>query len=118
LTDLAASETPLEVSVTGVGHTPDVFKTLFLELEHETRLLALQRRICQLLPLVDEYSFAPHLSLLYRELPAAERERLSSHASPPRAVLLDALVLVVPGSGGWRDVDGWREQLVCLLLGR
>jgi hypothetical protein len=102
---------PFSVHVTGVGHSDQLFKTVFLRLAPSDELRALHERIRASLSGVDDYVLEPHLSLIYKELPLPARERIARSIRPPESFVCDALSVVVPGPAGWTDVPSWRARV-------
>jgi putative hydrolase of the HAD superfamily len=100
----------LPTQVLEVGHSDQLFKTVYLQMASSAALLALQRNVRAALPDADEYAFDPHLSLIYKLLPEAARVELARELDAPPMILCDALSVVIPSSAGWADVAGWQLQ--------
>jgi putative hydrolase of the HAD superfamily len=102
---------PITLTVRGIGCTPEYFRTLFIEF-HEHHLL---RRIHGQLKAEcgdsSPYLLAPHLSLLYADLPLGEKEALAAKTRLDRSELhFDEVKIVTPlnREEGWRDTMQWR----------
>jgi putative hydrolase of the HAD superfamily len=100
----------LRTRVVEIGHSDQLFKTVYLQMASSAALLALQRNVRAALHDADEYAFDPHLSLIYKLLPEAARVELASELDAPSTILCDALSVVIPSSAGWADVAGWQVQ--------
>jgi putative hydrolase of the HAD superfamily len=100
----------LPAQVVGVGHSDQLWKTVFLQVASSAALLALQRSVVAALHDPDDYAFDPHLSLIYKLLPEAARVELAREVAPPSTFLCNALSGVIPSPGGWADVAGWQVQ--------
>lgn len=101
---------PFAVHSRGFGHSDDVFKTMYLEVDENRELRELHRRIRSRLP--DVYVLEPHLSLIYKAMPVAAREQICSELAAielPSQWRSDAVTIVVPGASGWIRVPEWRE---------
>jgi len=101
---------PFELDLLGVGHDPDRFKSVFIQLNSEPimPLSSALRVSCRHL---DDYTFDAHLSLLYRQLPFIEKLSLISDLQLPQGPLyFDSVVAVRPGYGQscFDDVEQWR----------
>jgi hypothetical protein len=116
LAGAARESAPFTLSVERLVHRSEFFRCLVLELAAPEPVLALRRRLGPPLGRRPEEAAWPHLSLLYAELPAAEREALCREVGQPARlqtpIRFDALALVAPRSddtADWRDVAGWRR---------
>lgn len=110
---------PLTLRVRRIGCTEEYFRTIFIEFEPDPVLAGLHERLGALLERRNGAVFLPHLSLLYREMPLADKEALARRLRLDRSVLrFDGLKVVVPGNqaAGWRDTLRW-ETLFRLALG-
>jgi len=108
LAHLAGMDAPIALAVKGLRHSRQFFKTLFAALAAPASLTTSARSARDLLDPSSDYRLRPHVSLLYREMPAAERRALIAETAFPHAALrFDALALVSPGVD-WRDLHAWR----------
>jgi putative hydrolase of the HAD superfamily len=101
---------PLCLRARGVGFSTEYFRTLFIEFEEEPQLRRLHETLREALG-DSGCLLAPHLSLLYREMPLHEAEALARRVELERTVFrFDALEIVTPGNPalGWRDTAGWQ----------
>ena len=104
-------EKELKIPVAGYKHSNDFFKTYYLNMEKPDALDALAKRARALADLPSDYTFKPHLSLIYKEMDARKRRKLEDEVEdPPAEICCDRLFLVKPGNAeaGWRDVAAWR----------
>jgi Cyclic phosphodiesterase-like protein len=100
----------LDLRIAAVGTSPELFKTLYLELEPDPQTAGL----CQgfragLRPAVD-YVLKPHLSLLYKRLPAATRTALAGRFDMVgQHITFDQIAAVRPGHGRheWFEIVAW-----------
>jgi hypothetical protein len=106
---------PFVVRCLGVGHTDDLFKTVFLRIAPAAELDALQGRVRAELRRPGGYALDPHLSLIYKSLPREKREEIAAEIRPPAPFVCDRLAVVVPGPAGWIDIAGW-TAVDCLEL--
>ena len=73
-----AGLSPITLAVRGIGCTPDYFRTLFVEFEEHPILRLIHERVKEECGDLSPYMPAPHLSLLYADLPLKEKESLAS----------------------------------------
>jgi 2'-5' RNA ligase len=110
LHEIAARHPPLTLTPTGTSHSADYFETLFFEFRIDPALAALQADVRRSTSPAAEHQFSPHMSLLYKELPAQVRASLALRNPPPGPIQADTLVAMIPGNtGDWHDITGWRE---------
>ena len=72
------SAAPIRFSVTGVEHSDRFTKCLFVNFESEGALQELCDRFRARCGDLQDYELKPHLSLVYKNLPTAIREKLAS----------------------------------------
>jgi len=101
---------PFTVRSSGFGHSDDVFKTVYLEVEENRELRELHRRVRSQLP--DAYVLRPHLSLIYKAMPPPVRAHLCHELEAnelPSEWRSEAETVVAPGPAGWIRVPEWSE---------
>ena len=107
----AAAETgPLSLRVTGLGTTEEYFRTLFIAFEDEPALRRLHEAAKGAAPGGSDYRFEPHLSLLYAEMPLAEKEMAARSVTLDRSeIRFREVKIVTPDPvGGWIDTRRWK----------
>lgn len=107
---------PLELKVRGAGCSEEFFKTLFIDFHEHELLQVIRRRIGESLPVDSGYQLKPHLSLLYREMPLADKRALAQGLHIDRETIsFDRIAVSTPGNSaeGWRDTGSWRT--VCRI---
>lgn len=117
--EMAGELPPLSLRIKGIGCSDDYFRTLFVAFEPDSLLAGLHERLGEIIRRREGALFRPHLSLLYREMPLAEKETLARSLQPDRNVIrFDGVKVVAPGNvvAGWRDILRW-ETLYLALLG-
>ena len=100
---------PFEVPVRGVGHSEQLFKTLYLEAVSTHPLQTLHDRLRDAFVQPSDYTLKPHLSLLYKELPHDVRAALAERIQPPASFACDRIAATTHGAGGWLDIPSWTE---------
>ena len=98
---------PFEMTVSGVGHSANFFRTLFLELEQHSIPKQVAARMAQHCPRPDGYVLEPHLSLIYKDMDQERRQALCQEIDLGYADLRFARAwLVHPRNPelGWRDI--------------
>jgi hypothetical protein len=93
-----------------IGHSSEFIKTLFVEFALNTELRQLNEIIRNAAQDSSHYELKPHLSLLYKKMPAASRRELASSIKVPFAeVTFDALKAVrcISPTRSRSDVEAW-----------
>jgi hypothetical protein len=101
---------PLDLRVRGIGTTSALFKTLYLEFEPEPRIEQLCRLFRAGLQPALDYELNPHLSLLYKELPATTRSALTTRFDfNGQRIRFAQIAATRPGGSArdWLDVEKW-----------
>jgi putative hydrolase of the HAD superfamily len=115
-----AGLSPLTLTVRGVACTPEYFKTLFIEFEEHTLLRRIHERLKVECGDLSPYRLAPHLSLLYADLPLGEKEALAAEIHLDHCLFrFDEVRIVTPLNRveGWRDTMGWQAIYRTKLAG-
>ena len=94
---------------TGLSHSDQFTKTLFLEFAGDAALIHLTMKLKQLSALPEDYELKPHLSLIYASLPQAQRETLARSILIPKVLRFDSLKAVLTGAStsSRADVESW-----------
>lgn len=102
---------PITLEIMGLNYSENFFKTGFITFALSDRLLQLSNAIRDRLSAPKEYDLAPHVSLMYKDIPI-EQKRLAMlrFVVSVQSVTFDAVRVVMPGSEGWIDVAHWSEQ--------
>jgi putative hydrolase of the HAD superfamily len=111
---------PFSLKVAGIGFSLEYFKTLFVEFEESSLLRGIHDRLKQRLGEDSGYRLVPHLSLLYSEIPLAEKETLARRVVLNRSeILFDRIKIVAPRNPdqGWRDTGRWETMFTQRLGG-
>ncbi|HEX8960925.1 MAG TPA: hypothetical protein VF775_05065 [Geobacteraceae bacterium] len=111
---------PFSLKGTGIGFSLEYFKTLFIEFEESPLLREIHDRMKQALGEDSGYRLIPHLSLLYSEMPLAEKEAVARRTALDRSeILFDRVKIVVPRNPdqGWRDIGRWATMFSATLGG-
>jgi putative hydrolase of the HAD superfamily len=111
---------PITLTVRGIVCTEEYFKTLFLDFGEDASLRSIHERFRDNCGVSSGYELHPHLSLVYADIPLAEKEILAKEvALPRREFSFDRVKLVTPGNSieGWRDTISWETLLELELTG-
>jgi hypothetical protein len=93
-----------------IGHSSEFIKTLFVQFELSSKLRELNQVICNAAQDSCRYGLKPHLSLLYRSLPAVARGKIAASIKLPFSdVAFDALQAVrcISPTRSRADVEAW-----------
>jgi 2'-5' RNA ligase len=118
---VVAGVSPITLTVYGIGYTPDYFKTLFIEFEEHQILRVIHDWLKEECCGVSSYELAPHLSLLYAELPLTFKEALARRTVIDRGEFrFDEVKIVTPlnREQGWRDTMQWKTIYRKKLAGK
>jgi len=94
-----------------VGHSSEFIKTFFVQFALNTELRQLNEIIRDAAQDSSHYELKPHLSLLYKKMPAASRRELASSIKVPFSeVTFDGLQAVrcISPTQSPADVERWR----------
>jgi putative hydrolase of the HAD superfamily len=111
---------PFPLSIRGIGWSEEFFKTLFIEFDESDALRGIHERIKTGLGEDSGYGLAPHLSLMYRDMPLRDKEALARRIVLDRPVVrFDEVKIVAPQNllDGWRDTGLWKT-VFSVKLGR
>ena len=108
----------IELEVDNIQHSEKYTKTLFVRFKPNPELSALRESIAQLLGQENEGDFDPHVSLMYKTLPAEEKAELARTLKLPfdrvrfdviKAVKTPAKIESPEGVHAWRTI--WERPL-------
>nr|MBT6368159.1 hypothetical protein [Candidatus Neomarinimicrobiota bacterium] len=96
---------PIEVRKTGIGQSDVIWKTIFIELEKSHELSNFQHQIEShiLTPNLNPYSFNPHISLIYKEMPEEQKRSIIRKLDVKDSFLMNTVEIVRTGG----TVDHW-----------
>jgi hypothetical protein len=109
----------VELTVDSIRTTAEFTKTLFVQFAPSTRLNAISDRLRQQSATPSDYRLDPHLSLLYKHMPEADKQRVAATISLPQTqVSFDAVAgIVTPTPTRTRsDVERWEMRWRMALL--
>jgi putative hydrolase of the HAD superfamily len=102
---------PIKLKALAIGHSSEFIKTLFVQFALNAELRKLNEIIRDAEQDSSHYELKPHLSLLYKKMPAAARRELAGSIKVPFSeVIFDALKAVrcVSPTRSRGDVEAWR----------
>jgi 2'-5' RNA ligase len=111
ISQAARSCKPIKLKALEIGHSSEFIKTLFVQFALNTELRQLNEIIRNAARDSSHYELKPHLSLLYKKMPAvARRELMDSIMAPFSEVTFDALKAVrcISPTRTRADVEAWR----------
>ena len=100
---------PIELEITGIEHSEKYTKTLFVQFRTCQQIEALSAEIEKAAG--SEHKLNPHLSLLYKEMPKAEKAEAARAISLPfERVTFESVTAVITPSPitNAEDVEAWR----------
>ena len=95
----------------GIDHSDEFIKTLFVQFAPNRKLRQLYQTIRNAAQDFVRYELKPHLSLLYKTMPAAARRQLADSIKVPFSeVIFDSLKAVrcISPTRNGADVEAWR----------
>jgi 2'-5' RNA ligase len=102
---------PINLKALGIDHSDEFIKTLFVQFAPNRNLWQLNAIIRNATQDSSHYELKPHLSLLYKNIPAVARCELANSINLPFAeVTFDALKAVrcISPTQNRADVEAWR----------
>jgi 2'-5' RNA ligase len=110
----------ITVKALGIDHSDEFIKTLFVQFALNTKLQQLNTIVRSAAEDSSQYELNPHLSLLYKNMPAAARRELARSIKVPFSeVVFDELQAVrcVSPTRTCADVEAWRVVATKQLSG-
>jgi len=111
----------IALQVLNVSSSSEFIKTLFVHFTQNAQLQQLNQSIRTAAQDSSDYQLSPHLSLLYKKMPAASRRELAGSIKVPFSeVIFDALKAVrcVSPTRSCSGVEAWRVVTTTELSGR
>ena len=111
LSQVARDWYPTKLKTLGIAHSDEFIKTLFVRFAPNKRLRQINETIRDAAQDPSRYELEPHLSLLYKMMPAALRREVAASISVPYSeVSFDAIKAVrcVSPTQSRADVEVWR----------
>jgi 2'-5' RNA ligase len=119
ISEAARACKPINLKALEIGHSSEFIKTLFVQFALNKELRQLNESIRNAAPDSSHYELKPHLSLLYKKLPAAARRELAGSIKAPFSeVTFDALkaVCCISPTRTRADVEAWRAVAATKLF--
>ncbi len=107
ITSVAERTNKLYVTMNGLNHTMNIWKTVFIELEDSPELLDLQQNIVSSIPNLKPYSFEPHISLIYKEMPMEKKEKIIRNLAVRNSYKMDKIIAMKTGP----NVEQWEKVM-------
>ena len=110
----------IKVNMLKVTHSSEFTKTLFVQFASDPKVSRLNDIIRNAAEDSSDYQLKPHLSLLYKRMPAAARRKLAySIKLPFSEVVFDSIKVVrcISPTRSRADVESWRVLAVKALAG-
>lgn len=109
---------PFEMQCLGLSGKDRLTQVLFVSLQKDASTVALSRSLHADVPQPSNYKFEPHLSLLYQNISADDRDPLVRDIQIPlRKIIFDELwaVAIPDRLETLDDLGGWQNLLICRL---
>jgi hypothetical protein len=113
LSQVAHTAAAMTLTAGATAHSDQQFKALYVEFD-DSRLHRIHQALRECLSVTSSYRLAPHLSLLYKRLPHAQREALAQRQRlAGQLIAFDTLVAVRPAAGcsDLSEVSAWDTAL-------
>jgi 2'-5' RNA ligase len=101
----------IDLKALGINHSDEFIKTLFVQFAMNRKLRQLHQTIRNAAQDLSDYELNPHLSLLYKKMPATVRRELTDSIKVPVSkVVFDSLKAVrcISPTRSRADVEAWR----------
>jgi 2'-5' RNA ligase len=102
---------PFRLKVRSIEHSDEFTKTVFVQLEPDTRLSQLSERFQRTSAIQKDYQLDPHLSLIYKTMDRETKEKIVRSLSLPfKEILFDSAMAVISPAQikSSEDVEAWR----------
>lgn len=77
LKDIISQHRPVQLKITSVDSSEAYYKTLYLQFEQDSSLTQFSEQLKSKLDPSSDYHFNPHMSLLYKNMPTAQKTQLA-----------------------------------------
>ena len=106
-----AGDFPLTLRASGMGHSDQFTKTLFMGFTSNPALDQISDDLKSFSKAQDDYALKPHLSLLYSPIPPEIREALTREIVVPPVVRFNSIKAVATGNRTQTksDVESWQS---------
>lgn len=111
LSRIAREWQPIHLKALRIGHSDEFIKTLFVQFAPNRKLRQLNAIIRNAVQDSSHYELKPHLSLIYKYMPATARRELADSIKVPfPEVIFDSLKAIrcISPTRSRADVDAWR----------
>lgn len=111
LKKLVTGREEYRLTVSGVGHSDQFTKTLFVQFEPNPELTLFSKDLRRASSSPDEYQLNPHLSLIYKNMDQETQRRLAASIMLPFAeVIFDTVKAIISQAevNAREDVEAWR----------
>lgn len=116
LSDLAASIAPFQFQISGLHHSDYIMESVVIALAMHDSLKALYTGLGRRLQEKQNMPCNPHLSLIYREMPAARRSALVNElVFDLKHIRIDRICLAAPVGNDWHRFESWHCFHECAL---
>jgi putative hydrolase of the HAD superfamily len=113
---LAAEVPPFSLSVSGVRHSSYRMESVVIGFDMHASLTSLNRGMGARLGKAPSTSLNPHLSLIYKEMPAAQRSAMvPGLACEKEHIRMDRICVAAPIGNNWFCVESWQRFGECPL---
>ncbi len=85
---------PFKVRKMSLGHSDNLWKTLFIKIKPNKALLLINRRLTNRLSRYADYNFTPHISLIYKNMSAGERIKIINTIKMKDEFTLDKIAIL------------------------
>ena len=106
---------PITLKVKDIGFDNNLFMSLFVRFEASEELDQLQKRLQRALSEFGDYTFTPHASLLYKELPEEEKLKIIPDLKTqlPTTITFGKLGMIVHKSPEDRaQIENWEVNIL------
>ncbi len=114
ITECIAGRPVISLNARGVSCTNTFFKSLFVSFDNSPILMGIYKNIIKKVKCPICHTLEPHLSLIYKELPAAIKQNIVKNLHIENAhVSFDSIQVVTPQNitKGWGDIGKWKTVI-------
>lgn len=92
------------VKTTDLAFSDDLWKTVFINTEKNTKLRQIHNIIKKAIPLGPKYEFHPHISLIYKKLNDSEKQAIIDNLKIKQKLTFDKITIITSSN----DVEKWK----------
>lgn len=100
---------PFKITVDKLNYSEDYFKTVFIEFNEHDLLTIINQRLAEKLAKYGDYTFKPHMSLIYKKMSDEKKKEAVSSLNIKNDFTISGVVVIIGDNAQTREgVESWR----------